>query len=280
MKRFVKNVVAPVVVAAGLSSLGAAISYASDAWQSEDMARARLVSAQTATNGDQSVILGFQIELKEGWKTYWRTPGDSGLPPVFNWSGSQNFKSAQVKWPRPEGFDSFGLSTWGYSKEILLPIQIDIEDPSKPLTAKLQVSYGVCEAVCVPIQQQFTVHLEAKKAVPTIHSERITHFEKRVPKSVLDTSYINALNITAISEDMIEIEVRGQPVFQNPEIILEGENGDYFELRKMSISEEGQRVVFGIGVDAVNRDLPLKGRQLTVTLLDENLAIEDSKIVE
>ncbi len=280
MKRLIKFVSAPMVVAVGIVGFGTSHVSADDNWQDEDMARARLISSQTATNNEKTVLLGFQIELKKGWKTYWRTPGDSGLPPVFEWAGSQNIETAKIKWPRPDGFDSFGLHTWGYSDEILLPIQISVKDPEKPLTANLKVSYGVCEKVCVPIQQEFSVHLKAQQSEQTEHSSIIAQYEDRVPKSLTESTSVNHLRITEQGENLIHVLAHSKTAFSNPDIILEGENGDFFEVRNVQLSGDGLSVVFGIGVDAVDRSAPLAGRKLTVTLLDKNIAIEDSRIIE
>ena len=66
--------------------------------------------------------LGLHITLPKGWKTYWRSPGDAGLPARIDWSGSSNLADAEIRWPIPERFSLFGLETFGFEREVVLPI--------------------------------------------------------------------------------------------------------------------------------------------------------------
>ena len=99
-------------------------------------------------NGSQMVA--FHLSLRDGWKTYWRAPGDAGIPPSFDWSGSRNVKSVQFHWPRPKVFSVGGMQTIGYSHELILPVEIVPHDPSQPVELKAAVDLGVCSDICVP----------------------------------------------------------------------------------------------------------------------------------
>lgn len=108
---------------------------------------ARLVPGAPAPDGGR--MAGLALQLAEGWKTYWRSPGDAGVPPVFDWSESKNLREAEVLWPRPELFESFGMQTVGYSRQVMLPVRLTPEDPSKPVDLRLKASLGVCQELCV-----------------------------------------------------------------------------------------------------------------------------------
>ena len=85
---------------------------------------ARLISAEDGIAPDAaSVSLGLALEYGEGWKGYWRTPGEVGLAPKLDWAGSTNLKSAELLWPAPERFEAFGIENFGYSDQVVLPIR-------------------------------------------------------------------------------------------------------------------------------------------------------------
>jgi DsbC/DsbD-like thiol-disulfide interchange protein len=65
-----------------------------------------------------------ELQLAPGWKTYWRSPGDAGIPPSFDWSGSENVKSVRLHWPAPEVFEANGMQTIGYHERLVLPVEI------------------------------------------------------------------------------------------------------------------------------------------------------------
>ncbi len=99
---------------------------------------------------DGSRLAAIEIRLAPGWHTYWRVPGDAGIPPSFDWSGSKNLASASYEWPRPEVFDSDGVRTIGYSGTLVLPVRLVPRDPGAPLDLSLEVFLGVCADICVP----------------------------------------------------------------------------------------------------------------------------------
>jgi len=100
--------------------------------------------------GDGGRMAGLTIRLDDGWKTYWRVPGDAGIPPEFDWSGSENVASVEVLWPRPVAFDLFGMTTLGYKHEVTLPLKATPVDPSRPMALRLSLAYGVCADICMP----------------------------------------------------------------------------------------------------------------------------------
>ncbi|HET7410046.1 MAG TPA: protein-disulfide reductase DsbD domain-containing protein [Paracoccaceae bacterium] len=133
------------LLAAGLCPAGAAAQAVVSTGRS--FIEAELVAGARAPGEDR--IAGLSLSLAEGWKTYWRSPGESGVPPVFDWSGSRNLASAEVLWPRPELFESFGFQTVGYSRAVMLPLRLVPEDPARPMEVRLKASLGVCRELCV-----------------------------------------------------------------------------------------------------------------------------------
>ena len=96
---------------------------------------------------------GIAIQLQPGWKTYWRTPGDSGVPPRFDFSKSDNVEAVTVSWPAPMKFDDgAGGISLGYRKQVVLPLRIVAKNDDKPVTLRVHISYAVCEKLCIPVE--------------------------------------------------------------------------------------------------------------------------------
>jgi DsbC/DsbD-like thiol-disulfide interchange protein len=96
---------------------------------------------------------GITFRIQPGWKTYWRTPGDSGVPPRFDFSASDNVEKVTVLWPAPMKFpDGSGGTSFGYQKLFTLPLRIVAKRPDRPVTLRTEINYAVCEKLCVPVE--------------------------------------------------------------------------------------------------------------------------------
>lgn len=91
-----------------------------------------------------------RLRLKDGWKTYWRSPGDGGIPPRFTWKGSRNLGDLQVMWPTPEVFDQGGMTSLGYEQEVIVPIAIEPRRAGRDVVLNGTLEIGVCKDICVP----------------------------------------------------------------------------------------------------------------------------------
>ncbi|MGI3169215.1 protein-disulfide reductase DsbD domain-containing protein [Pseudooceanicola sp. C21-150M6] len=100
---------------------------------------------------DGSFVAALDVHLAKGWKTYWRAPGEAGLPPVFSWGGSENVQGVQVIWPRPDVFYQNGLRTIGYKERLVLPLRVLPGQSGGQVALGGTVEMGICEDVCVPL---------------------------------------------------------------------------------------------------------------------------------
>src|SRR6266700_4442134 len=151
------TVIVPMRVALGFA---AALSVACSAtevraedaspWQRDTHSAVRLLAGSRSGN----VLLGgIAIQLEPGWKTYWRTPGDSGVPPRFDFSRSENVEAVTVLWPAPKRFDDgAGGTSLGYKQQVVLPLRIVARNADKPLMLRAAISYAVCEKICIPVE--------------------------------------------------------------------------------------------------------------------------------
>ena len=94
---------------------------------------------------------GVEFRMQPGWKTYWRYPGDSGVPPHFDFTKSDNVAQVSVQWPAPQRFaDGAGGNSIGYAGGVILPLRIVPRDPAKPVTLRMSLDYAICEKLCIP----------------------------------------------------------------------------------------------------------------------------------
>jgi DsbC/DsbD-like thiol-disulfide interchange protein len=144
-----------------LAVSGGAPSARASGWDEGFHSRVRLVSG----GPDQGRLLaGVEIVLDPGFKTYWRNPGESGLPPRFDWSGSTNVQAVELKWPRPErSEDPTGVS-FGYHGGVTFPVVIRPRDPAKPVGLALSVDYGICRDICIPAHAELALTLSEDDA--------------------------------------------------------------------------------------------------------------------
>ena len=105
--------------------------------------------------GNGTHMVGLRLRLAPGWKTYWRAPGDGGIPPRFDWQGSQNVATAAFHWPVPEVFNQNGMRSIGYTNILVLPVELSLGDSSEPAHMRGRVQIGVCEHICVPVLLDF-----------------------------------------------------------------------------------------------------------------------------
>src|SRR3954464_15140357 len=101
-----------------------------------------------------AVLLGgIAIQLRPGWHTYWRTPGDSGVPPRFDFAKTENIEAVTILWPAPTKFaDGAGGTSLGYQKQVVLPLRIVAKNADKPVMLRADVNYAVCEKLCIPVE--------------------------------------------------------------------------------------------------------------------------------
>ncbi|MEP3244401.1 MAG: protein-disulfide reductase DsbD domain-containing protein [Sneathiella sp.] len=237
----------------------------------------RLISEKTAVGESREVILGVHIKLETGWKTYWRTPGDSGIPPQFDWSKSRNIENAQIEWPKPYAFDTFGLQTWGYKDEVVFPVRVTLKSTGQPIEANLQIFFGVCEQVCIPINQTIQMQLPSGHPEMTPDAALLKQYRTAVPRPLQSTEN---MTISASSNASLNVAFISPMPLDSPALILEGEEGDVFTVSSARIGPSGQSATFEIAADLVNRALPLSGRSVTATLLDKSIAVESQVTIQ
>jgi DsbC/DsbD-like thiol-disulfide interchange protein len=140
-----------VFAAAALTPFSPIGAQAQDAspWQKGTHAAVRLLAG---SRSGPVLLGGIAVQLDPGWKTYWRTSGDSGVPPRFDFSKSDNVEAVTVLWPAPAKFDDgAGGFSLGYHDQVVLPLRIVPKSNDKPVTLRANINYAVCEKICIPV---------------------------------------------------------------------------------------------------------------------------------
>jgi suppressor for copper-sensitivity B len=261
---------------AWLGATGDASAAASD-WGGLDEARVRLVSAAAAVGGAETATFGLQVRMEEGWKISWRSPGDAGLPPVFDWAGSRNLASVEVSWPAPMRFTVLGFETLGYKDDVVLPIVARLAEPGRGVRLDLALDYLVCSDICVPAEARLALSLPAGPADPTAFAHLIDRFVARVPGSggAQGLSIERAEAGGPRNARALHVVARSTLPFSAPDLFVEGPESFRFGPPEVRLAESARRADLSLPVEAVaGATEPLAGTRLTLTLVDGGRAME------
>jgi DsbC/DsbD-like thiol-disulfide interchange protein len=232
------------------------------------------VAGQTKA-ADGARLAGLEIVMDDGWKTYWRMPGDAGVPPNFDWSGSANAADVKVLYPAPMRMADAGAEVIGYKHAVLFPIKVKPQDAAKPVALKLALEFGICSDICVPAVASLELALPpaGKAAKPDAVAEAVG----RVPRPA------SARRPTDPELRQVRVE-DGEPgarlsvaaAFHGAkggDVFVEAPEGLYVPMLRRLGEGEGGAVRFAADLSAdLARDL--KGKTITVTLVSEAGASE------
>lgn len=226
---------------------------------------AELMPGWTTAEGHRMTAL--RLELEPGWKTYWRSPGDAGVPPRFDWQGSQNLGTARVLWPRPEVIDSGGERTLGYHDRLVLPIEITPADPGQPIEPRVVVDFGLCLDICVPAQVVLTAPPPGDAPDPAIQAALAR--QPRVSDQQPDCRVQPIKDGMQVTATLPEAEsTRGE------DVAMELADEDIWVSAPQTSSTGGRMVAQADFVAASGKPFPLDPAALRLTLIGTDDAVE------
>lgn len=234
---------------------------------------ARLIGGETV----QGVWrVGIDIKLDKGWKTYWRVPGDAGVPPQFDWSRSRNVKSVTVLWPAPKRFIDQGGETVGYKDRVVFPVDVVAEDGGEPIDLALDAFLGICEIVCIPVKLDISL---VQSAARPGDASLIQAFAARVPQKVDAQSPFRVTGASLVETDgKIDLELRlaGKAFDKDLDIFVEGDDFAYFREPRPA----GEPGLVHLRVDGLKDAKKLTGRRLTLTMTASDIRLEQDVVVD
>lgn len=226
--------------------------------------RARLISGGTI---GETWLAGIEITLDPGYKTYWRNPGESGLPPRFDWSGSRNVAAIDLRWPAPSRHEDAAGIAHVYSEKVIFPVLVKPADPTKPVELAVAAEYGVCKEICIPARTELKASLSAVDGHRTAIEAALARVPQ--PQALGSAGDLSILSVIPVSQDKpgLSVTVRA-PAGTTPELFAEGPDDWYVSTSPL---QDGQ--LFTVTVEDKPKDavgpVPLR-----LTLVAGERAIE------
>ena len=263
-------------------SLSVAAAPAASDWIEYGQGRIRLISAPAGV-ADGTIRLGLQYDIEPGWEIYWRSPGEAGYPTTIDWTGTENIVDAEIFWPVPGRFQIFGLDTFGYKGEVVLPIEGRILRPNEAAQIRAAVNFLTCQETCVPHDVVLSLDLPGGAGGVSEHARLINRYWAKVPKSDPAVGLrVARTELVATGENpLLQVIVFSESPFRTPDVFVEGPQNYIFAPPDVRLSESGGRAVFHIPISlaVVQGEGPppdLLGGELTITLVDQGRAIEQT----
>jgi DsbC/DsbD-like thiol-disulfide interchange protein len=280
-------VVAAVAGATEVRGQAAAEANPASPWVEIHNARARLLGGPSPTKGSKSYVAAVEITLGEGWKTYWRMPGDAGVPPMFDWTGSGNVASLEVLYPAPSRMSEPAAETIGYKKSVLFPVEIVPKDASRPVDLALAMEFGVCRDICIPAEAKFSLSLRPASLSGTPSPAIVAALEK-VPRRetgrrAFDPRLKSATAILEGDAPRLTIEASFPRGSASADIFIEAPEGLYVPLPKRlpdtrtgatDLTADAADGLVRFEVDLKGSAQDLKGKTLRLTLVSDAGATE------
>jgi DsbC/DsbD-like thiol-disulfide interchange protein len=261
-----------VTIAAFLGCASPAHAADASPWVEDTSSALRLI-AGSHTNDEAGLRAGVEIKLKPGWHTYWRYPGDSGVPPRFSFPGSDNVAAVKVLYPAPHAIaDETGV-TIGYTDSVIFPLRVFPRQKGKPVKLHLKVEYAVCEKLCVPVEAKAELTLPGGSAAT---DAALAAAEARVPKPVTAAEAgLKARRVTDTPKPLVFVDLAA-PTGQAVQVFVEGPTPEWaLPIPKPAQGAPAGHQHFGFELDGMPPGVDPKGPfELTFTIVRGGQPIE------
>ncbi len=248
-------------------------SPAASGWSRDAKSAIRLISGGKAADG--SLRAGLQITLEPGTKTYWRTPGDSGVPPTFDWSASDNIADVAVSWPAPFRFpDGNGFSI-GYKLEVVFPLKVTPRDPARASKLVLKLDYAVCDQICIPAKGAANLVLRPGASADPALESLVARFEGRVPLRQVEGLAVKVAGIDRSGQHpVLMLTADVGTATSHIDLFVEGPDARWNLPLPEPLDREGATRRFKLVLDGAPRGTDPTAHDLTFTLVAGDRALE------
>ncbi len=152
---------------------------------------------------NDSYIFGIKIALEDGWKTYWKNPGEAGAPITLKWNEESNISQMEVLFPFPQSFYDHEVETIGYEKEIIFPVKIKPMENVDSINTELIIDYLICKEICIPISKKKEINFSFDESLLYTSKNDVIKYLSKVP--VRDSGIFKIQEIYAKSEKKIKL---------------------------------------------------------------------------
>lgn len=277
---------AAVAIAALASGAALAAQGLTTAWSTGNPeARARLVAGDPPPGAPAAAltpVAAIEVELQPGWKTYWRFPGDAGgVPPVFDWSRSQNVRSAKVLFPAPQRIKDVTGDILGYTNVVTLPVVVEPLDSTKPVALKVTMEYGVCREICIPVTAEFSLDVPAtaRGPLPASVAAALDKVPRTAERRLTDDPKLVKTEVNlAGDKPSLAIEAEFPGGTAGADVYVESPNGYYIPLPKPRSAKDlgGGRLRFEIDLTGAVEPDQIRGKDAVVTIVSDRGLAEAS----
>lgn len=248
-------------------------------------ARVRLHFSGEADPTTRQLYAALEVQLSGDWKTYWRSPGEAGIPPEIDWrikqpQGSSNIETVEWLWPAPERIEMLGLHTLGYKNGTVFPLLIQVKDLNQPVSINARLRLSSCTTVCVltdyEIQLDFTPSdLKTDPQASFLIDKALSRVPTTMPDTGLSVESVvwnkenNKVVATAHSETGWEKAV---------DVIIDGQEDITFSLPVFTIEDNQLQAV--MNASSWLGEYNLSDESVTVTLLNGDNGLEKTLSVK
>ncbi len=266
--RLLSSAIAAVLVAALAPALPA--RAASSDWALNEGGRMRLVVLPADAEGRRQAVL--QIEPEPGWITYWREPGDSGVPPAVTVAPSGGFTLGRIDFPVPKRIDAGDLTDIGYDHAVALPLSLSGPPTGQKATLEATAFIGLCKNICIPFQAALTVDLPANEAADADEARIVADALESLPAKA---SPDFAVERHAISADLkrLTLEVSLPKGAKDAQAIVTGPSG-YVFFASTSAFGAGGKTVIEVPVGRLPKNYAIAGKRWDALVIAGGRAIE------
>ncbi|SFN97756.1 suppressor for copper-sensitivity B [Roseovarius lutimaris] len=240
----------------------------SNAYRSEALTARLIVAEAGIAPGSRFLSAGLKIELEEGWKAYWRSPGEVGLPPEIDWEESTNLEDVEILWPAPTRFRAFGIENFGYAKQVTFPLQLQLVNSDRSAELKAIVNLLICSNVCVPERFELTLPVPLGSGVDAKAATEIATWAARVP--VAGTESAIAISGAALKQGQVFVIQMTRPSgWNNPDVFPEFGAGTVFGAPDIRLTDDRTGLWASFPILALSEEQS----SLRITVVDEDVAV-------
>ena len=227
------------------------------------------------------------VNLDADWKTYWRSPGEGGVAPTFEWKAeSTNIKAFDWSWPTPKRYPVLGVETVGYKDKIHFPLHITVNDPEQPSRLKGTLTLASCTTICVLTDYKIDLHfdltqLSINEDIAFAYAQAVSSVPILVDQSAIDAQKNNA-NITHISSSwdqfnqQVVVQLSHQIGWQQPDLFIDSSDTEldnvFFSKPTLSVSEKQVTATFA--ASSWGGEVDLSNADVNITVVDDGVAVE------
>ncbi len=148
---------------------------------------------------------GVKIILEEGWKTYWKNPGEAGAPLTIDFNDNSEILENEILFPFPKKFTDYDIETIGYENEIIFPVKLRFNENKKKIISKINLQYLVCKDICIPISIEKNLNHSLDKSSQEIKKSILYNYLEKVPRK--NTNYFSIEDLKKISNKKVNFKI-------------------------------------------------------------------------